>query len=54
MKWTVNGHSFGIGWLIALCVFLACVADLVGIWASGPAHVDAWLTGLLALAMLVG
>jgi len=53
MNLQVHGHSVGIGWLIALVVFLACLADVVGIWTGGPEHVDAWLIGLLALGVLI-
>lgn len=54
MNLTVRGHSIGIGWLIALIVFIFCVLDVTNVWTTGPEHVDAWLIGLLSLAFLVG
>jgi hypothetical protein len=54
MNVKVGGHTIGIGWLIALVVFILCLLDIINVWVGGPPHTEAWLTGLLALAMLVG
>ncbi len=51
VSFNIRGRAFGLGWLIALVVFILCIV----FFATGKGGVNqTWLIAALALAFLLG